>query len=389
MLPLFLAIICLCFGGLFGLHHFYLKRDIHCFLYASAFGFLSFVGCLHDLFRLSDYVDDSMEEHLHMEQLSLQISRRTRPKLSISRLVAQLLFGFYFSCCFRYLLNPFDIFGESLLLAKISDALLSPIGVSVGVILAGIANGRQKTQYSKIVLATFIVHFCCYYFLFKTVVPEYLVAILSYHYYSSWDRTSSNSWSRRSGIFHRGFVLCTCVLVTWFFMAAFYYDMQIESSGSGTKLKHILRNVLDSEGWREFKKSWHSFWDEAHEHGWKHSSTHFFYRLDPSGRIKAYKTLELPFDVEQAERGIFPPLTLSELKKARNRLALIYHPDKQSASMKDIAQKKFLEIQSAFDALLPFVGSAPPNSDPNTTTTLRRTQQRKHQPDYDTEPSPP
>lgn len=56
------------FGGWFGLHHIYLRRDRHAFLiWSTAAGYLG-CGLLRDLWRIPDYVQDANEDPEYMEK---------------------------------------------------------------------------------------------------------------------------------------------------------------------------------------------------------------------------------------------------------------------------------------------------------------------------------
>lgn len=50
------------FGGIFGVHHFYLRRDRHAFVWWTTLGGFG-VGWLGEIFRIPRYVRDANEDH--------------------------------------------------------------------------------------------------------------------------------------------------------------------------------------------------------------------------------------------------------------------------------------------------------------------------------------
>lgn len=56
------------FGGLFGVHHFYLRRDRHAFVWWTTLGGFG-VGWLGEIFRIPRYVRDANEDPGHMKEL--------------------------------------------------------------------------------------------------------------------------------------------------------------------------------------------------------------------------------------------------------------------------------------------------------------------------------
>lgn len=57
-----LAYVLWLFGGIFGVHHFYLRRDRHAFVWWTTLGGFG-VGWLFEVFRIPRYVRDANEEH--------------------------------------------------------------------------------------------------------------------------------------------------------------------------------------------------------------------------------------------------------------------------------------------------------------------------------------
>lgn len=77
---MFLAYVLWLIGGIFGLHHFYLGRDIQAFLWWCTLGGYFGCGWLRDIFYIPSYVADANEDP---EFLSKFVSSlRTHPKVT-------------------------------------------------------------------------------------------------------------------------------------------------------------------------------------------------------------------------------------------------------------------------------------------------------------------
>lgn len=68
-------------GGIFGVHHFYLERDLQGFLWWSTLGGYFGLGWLCDLFLIPQYVADANKEPKYIEKLIHNL--RTNKKVSL------------------------------------------------------------------------------------------------------------------------------------------------------------------------------------------------------------------------------------------------------------------------------------------------------------------
>lgn len=67
------------FGGLFGAHHFYLRRDRHAFVWWTTLGGFG-VGWFSEVFRIPHYVRGANEDPRYMQQLiaRMQANKKVR-----------------------------------------------------------------------------------------------------------------------------------------------------------------------------------------------------------------------------------------------------------------------------------------------------------------------
>lgn len=73
------------FGGLFGLHHFYLGRDRQAFALWISFGGYFGLGLLRDLWRIPEYVADANEDPEYMRRLVHRMKSQLKPSFGIIR----------------------------------------------------------------------------------------------------------------------------------------------------------------------------------------------------------------------------------------------------------------------------------------------------------------
>ena len=90
------------FGGIFGLHHVYLGRYKHAFVWYSTFGgFL--IGFLNDLTRISDYIDYANNDEEHFSFLLKLMNRLKTPSLfSLYRVFGSLFTGSLYGYILQY-----------------------------------------------------------------------------------------------------------------------------------------------------------------------------------------------------------------------------------------------------------------------------------------------
>lgn len=65
------------FGGIFGVHHFYLRRDRHAFVWWTTLGGFG-IGWFGEIFRIPRYVRDSNEDPKHMQELAFRMAKNKK-----------------------------------------------------------------------------------------------------------------------------------------------------------------------------------------------------------------------------------------------------------------------------------------------------------------------
>ena len=126
------------FGGLFGLHHFYLGRDRQAFALWISFGGYFGLGLLRDLWRIPEYVAEANEDPQYMVRLVDKMKRQPKPSFGIIRYFASIIVADILG----YLVMgaiPHELFDSSgtsdNLYSRLLISLLVPFGCALGMLI--------------------------------------------------------------------------------------------------------------------------------------------------------------------------------------------------------------------------------------------------------------
>lgn len=132
---LFLTYVFWLFGGLFGLHHFYLNRYRHAFAQWISFGGYFGVGWIRDLWRIPEYVLEANEDPEYMVTLIDRMRRQPKPSFGIIRFLASVIVADILG----YLVMgaiPHELFSDSgssdNLISRVLTTLFVPLGCAIG-----------------------------------------------------------------------------------------------------------------------------------------------------------------------------------------------------------------------------------------------------------------
>lgn len=122
----------------------------------------------------------------------------------------------------------------------------------------------------------------------------------------------------------------------------FYFNGTItDSEGDEVPVHEALHNFWRSPWWTDLKQTLHDTWVFAQHNGWKEIWKQIIDTMDADGEQNAYKVL-----------GVSATASQTEIKSTWKKLSLENHPDKiKDPSQKEAAQKRFMEIQQAYEAL--------------------------------------
>ena len=117
------------FGGWWGLHHFYLGRDKHAFIWWSTCGGCFGLGWFRELWRLPEYVYAANKDPGYLADLNEKARRHLYPPFSVIRFGGELVVGFLFGLLLRLALP--DEFVTTTV-GRLISIILPPLGVAVG-----------------------------------------------------------------------------------------------------------------------------------------------------------------------------------------------------------------------------------------------------------------
>jgi DnaJ homolog subfamily C member 22 len=124
------------FGGIFGLHHFYLNRDRHAFVMWMSFGGYFGCGWIRDLWRIPEYVKDANEDPEYLTKLVGLMKKHPKPPTGFVRHAATIIVADILG----YLVIgaiPVEILPYGNVLLPYLCALLAPLAVAIGMYYQG------------------------------------------------------------------------------------------------------------------------------------------------------------------------------------------------------------------------------------------------------------
>ncbi|KAL5006112.1 hypothetical protein ScPMuIL_017270 [Solemya velum] len=320
-------------GGWFGLHHFYLRRDNHAFVWWCTLGGV-FLGWLRDLWRLPEYVCDANNDPRFVNEFKDRVRRLSKPSFSSVRFTGELVMGALFGYITRLAIPEDYVMTVTF---RLWVMLVPPLGTGVGVHL--VANiGREKASLKWPVLGAYL----------TAVLLQYNANCIIYMALSSavltnWKGRQWRITKDKRGICRRLSMLSLAGCIYFgLWGSAIYFNASIRTDyGESVPVRIAIQNFFNSPAWKEMKDSLNHLYEYYKVHGWKHILDEVIKHLDPEGEQNAYSTL-----------GLSKKASMEEIKQTYRKLSRQYHPDKQRADdNKEESLKKFMEIQKAYETL--------------------------------------
>ncbi|EDV26866.1 DnaJ-like protein subfamily C member 22 [Trichoplax sp. H2] len=348
---LLIAYILLIFGGIIGLHHFYLGRDRHAFLYWSTLGGLFGLGCLRDLWRLPTYVRDANEDDFDKpskpsnrkkKEVKGSASNRKQnevkgPPFVFVRLVAQVSVAYVYGLITSMIVpldNQFHYYVSFLFLA---------IGEAIAIFT--VANvGRHKLAIKPAlyisILAVFFNVICFGHENHSQII--FLTALIASPAASMCTTYKTpNEFKCHRGVFRRWLILALAgtLYITAISISIYHHGEVTSEDGERIKVKDAVDHFFSSPLWLEFKEVLYAIYQEGKQNGWWHVWIELNKALDPEGESNALKVL-----------GLSMQATDAEIRRQYKKLILKWHPDKNPNNLRESEQKS-IEINKAYEIL--------------------------------------
>lgn len=333
----FIAYILWLFGGIFGLHHLYLHRDRHAFVWWCTFGGYFGIGWISEIFSIPKLVRDTNEDPIFIEKFVGKLKKYPKPVFSTNRFIGAITVGYLFGQLINIAI-PQDIFGG---IDWTFLHWLIPFAISLGVWTVG-NIGREKGVFWQCLLGAYLAYPIRYYVYDETywLLGTVFVCALVFD-------TFSKKWRReppkRNGICIRTLKLSVAVTIYLSLWSCYFiFNGKItDNDGDEVPVYEAITNFLASPWWTDLKQTFYDTYQYGQHHGWYETWKEIFEIMDVDGERNAYKILNVSATASQ-----------TEITAAWRKLSRENHPDKVKDSNKNReAQEHFMEIQQAYEVL--------------------------------------
>ncbi|XP_058805513.1 dnaJ homolog subfamily C member 22-like [Phymastichus coffea] len=326
------------FGGIFGAHHIYLRRDEHAVVWFCTLGGYFGLGWLRDLFKIPTYVADVNDQPDYIKWLKYQIRIHKKPPFATLRFVGAVMVSY--------------LFGQLVLIAVPEDEIIGinfkrliiliPLAVAYGTWLVGNIGREQGSIWPSL-----IVSYLCYPTLYFIGDESTWLGIMVISSTLSFDSFSKEWRLRRRKIKSSsrriGFFVMFALVYGGLWSSYFYFNATLTNSeGEEIKLSESIKHLFTSPIWLDLKTCLEETWIQAKHQGFWATWRQLIDLTDPRGEINAYKVL-----------GLSQTASQSEVTAKWRALSREHHPDKVKGTEDErrAAQDKFLEIQQAYEIL--------------------------------------
>ncbi|XP_055331823.1 dnaJ homolog subfamily C member 22-like [Paramacrobiotus metropolitanus] len=328
------AYLCWLFGGLLGLHHFYLGRDRHAFTWFATLGGVFGLGWLREVTRLPAYVAEANQGQEYVEKRTIKMNLTKKPPYNSTRMAGQLIMG----TLFGYLVSLAIPSAEEYPTVHRWCILLVPFAIGLGVHLVG-NIGMERGRLLWPVVGAYIASLA---FLFqpKSIAWAAVSSAFMFHWKSrDWVRQPK----RKRHVCIRLATLGTAATVYLALWGSFLYfnASWTNPDGTRTSVRDAVDNFFHSKAWLDMKNSFEQLRVYVQHHGWQNVLYQLIEFMDVNGDTRAYQILE-----------IRPESTMQEVTNKYRKLSREWHPDRhRDPEKKAVAQKRFIEIAQAYEKI--------------------------------------
>jgi len=319
------------FGGIFGLHHLYLHRDRHAFVWWCTLGGY-IIGWLCEIFLIPEYVRAANEDPRFVTTFKAKLKANKRPPLSLMRFLGQILIGYLFGeLCSSAI--------PQTVTAGIDFTWLHwciPIFIALGVWTVGNIGLECGTLWPCVSGA--IVTYLARYFIYDETCSLLLTALISALVFvaisKQWRRTPPRRRSPKERTLKFTGALCIyfglwgCVILFDSSIQTYYYESITDENGGEVPIHDALYNFLVYALWTDLEQVLLNTDYYAQYHGWFE-------------KRNAYKML-----------GVSATASRADITAAYRKLSKKNHPDKiKDEALRPAAHQRFIEIQQAYKTI--------------------------------------
>lgn len=325
------------FGGIFGLHHLYLHRDRHAFVWWCTLGGYMGVGWLSEIFLIPEYVRDANEDPRFVKAYVAKLQAYQRPPYSAKRFLGQILIGYLFGqLCSSAI--------PQTVTAGIDFTWLHwciPFFIALGVWTVG-NIGRECGALWPCVLGA-IVTYPARYFIYDETYSLLLTALISALAFDAISKQWRRTPPRRRSPTERTlkFTGALCIYFGLWGCVILFNGTITDEDGGEVPIHEALHNFLASAWWTDLKQALLDTYNYAQHHGWYETWREVFESMDVDGERNAYKVL-----------GVSATASQADITAAYRKLSKENHPDKvKDEALRPAAHQRFIEIQQAYSVL--------------------------------------
>lgn len=325
------------FGGILGLHHIYLRRDRHAFVWWCTVGGYFGIGWLFEIFMIPGYVRDANEDPRFIEEFVNKLRHFKKPPYSGKRFVGEVMIGYLFGQLFEMAIPETPFMGVDFSLLH----WLIPLFIALGVWTVG-NIGREKGVLWHCLLAAFAAYPVRYFIYDETytlLLSALASALVFDHFSKEWLRTPP----QRRGTVERSlkFTGALCIYFSLWGCFLFFNGTISDEDGNEVPIQEAFQNFLASAWWTDLAQALKDTYNYAQHHGWYETWKEVFESMDVDGERNSYKVL-----------GVSATASQAEITSAYRRLSKEFHPDKvKDESQRAAANQRFIEIQQAYSVL--------------------------------------
>lgn len=324
-------------GGVFGLHHLYLRRDHQAFVWWSTLGGYFGVGWLHDAITIPAMVREANLDPRFQDEFNQDLFKYRKPTFSTTRFISAITISYIYGQVAMIAIPEDEVNGINVLYLH----WIIPFFMAVGVWMVG-NIGREKGSFMPCLLAAYLVYpirFWVYDETYWSLATITASAWAFDHFSKQWRVEAPKKKSKKA----RAVPLVLAVIVYLALLSSYFYfnGKVTDADGNEVPIQEAIQNFLNSPWWTDLKDTWDETIRFAKHNGWAETWKQIVDQLDVGGEQNAYKVL-----------GLSMTATQSEVKAKWRKMSLENHPDKiKDDSLRKAAEQRFMEIQQAYEVL--------------------------------------
>lgn len=279
------AYFCWLFGGLFGLHHFYLRRYKQGFIWSITFGgFL--IGWVRDVYRIPEYLKEVNEDPEYYEQLKKMQSQLKTPLFFSSRFFSSLIVSYSISYVLqRTLYNDPKIEFDPYLVAM---NIFIPAFISILVYLI-CTEGPMVCSFKWPFFGSYVAFAVDYFRNSGNYLNSVILATLFLNWNLDWD-TNYLENKKKKKLFKS--LLLTSIGFSFMFCCytlCVVNNMKIEKNGRNITIRESFEDIWNGPEMKQIKETIKILYEFYKAHGLRNFINYVYYGYDPESIRLAYE----------------------------------------------------------------------------------------------------